>query len=163
MITKAKSKKLLAVGTHNRLTSLLHICYNVDSPRKRKNAYEKLQKYLSTIFSYEELCEYHTDHLEELAEIIQGLYPERDNLQDYSHHILEYLNKRLRKYKQTKERYILELSINRRKLDSHSDEYLNLKYLAWTYSHGYYAQQAHMHRLLHTYLTGLLELQPINK
>lgn len=157
MLTRERAKKLLSIGTHNKLNELLFKLENVESPREVSALQEKLRDYMGKLFTYKNIFEFHNDHLFEMAEILVGLYPEKDNLEDYTYHILVYLNKKISRYKEIrfKQQQSLARKAKERKVDP--DGYLDQKYIAWTYTEGYYYQQAQMYRLLHQYLTDLVE------
>ena len=156
MLTKEKAKKLLSLGTHNQLTKLLYTLDHVTSNREIAKAHAKLQDSLCKIFRYCDIFEFHTDHLIELAEILVGLYPERDNLEDYTKHILAYVIKKIHKHQMLEEKYRKQLQQKARYKENDPDGYLDLKYKTWTYTDGYYHQQVQMYRLLNRSLSDLL-------
>lgn len=157
MISQNKAKTLLAKATHDKLTRLLQACYCAKSNREVEQTHEKLRLYLGTLFSYRDVCEFHNEQLEDLAENIQGLYPERDDLEDYTFHILAYLRKRIKDHHQQEEKVLMLLNI-KRKQGVDSLGYLDAKYQAWVYTHGYQAQQMLLYKLLYDQLDGLHEV-----
>lgn len=156
MLTKEKAKKLMSLGTHNQLTKLLYTLDHVTSNRDIAKAQAKLQDYLCKIFRYCDIFEFHTDHILELAEILVGLYPERDNLEDYTKHILVYLTKKIQKHQTLETKYRKRLQQKALQKEKDPDGYLDLKYETWTYTDGYYHQQVQMYRLLSRSLSDLL-------
>lgn len=157
MITKEKAKKLLSVSFYNRLTKKLHICYNVKSSRSRAKAYESLRDTLEPIFTYVEIFELHNDHLVEIAEVLQGLYPEADEIADYTFYILEYLRKQMKAISADADKAQKAYSYAKHAYDPDSGEVLNARYVAQTYQDGYYAGQHKAYSLLFQCLTGLVE------
>lgn len=157
MLTKEKAKKLVSLGTHNQLKKILHTLNNVTSKRDIAKAQTKLIECLSKIFRYRDLVEFHVDHLVEMAEVIVELYVERDNLEDYTEHILVYLNDRIQKQQRLEQKYRKLLQQKTLEKETDPDGYLDLKYLTWTYTDGYYHQRAMMYRLLNYYLSDLLD------
>ena len=157
MLTRERAKKLLSIGTHNKLNDLLFKLENVESPREISALQEKLRDYMGKLFTYKDIFEFHNDHLFEMAEILVGLYPEKDNLEDYTYHILVYLNKKISRYKEIRFERQQALARKAKEQKTDPDGYLDQKYIAWTYTEGYYYQQAQRYRLLQRYLTDLVE------
>lgn len=146
----------MSIGTHNQLTKLLYTLEHVTSSRDVAKAQTKLQDYLCKIFRYCDIFEFHIDHLTELAEILVGLYPERDNLEDYTKHILAYLTKKIHKHRIIEQTYRKQLQQKALHKEKDPDGYLDLKYETWTYTEGYYHQLAQMYQLLYRALSDLL-------
>ena len=153
-MTSKKRRKFLAETTHIKLTNLLHVCYNTSTQKDREQAYEKLRVYLASFFSHYVVATYHYDHLEELAETLQGLYLEQDDLAGYCYHIEQYINHKLKEYEQNKDHYSSLFILKRNTITE--DEFLDLQYMLWTYTHGYHAGHADMYKHLKMCLQELL-------
>ena len=155
---------MVSKGTHEQLTNLL---YEIDHLQNDPNAsnktkltkMQKLRTIMEKFFSFREIYDLHDDHVIELAEIIVGLYPELSDLDDYTYHILEYLSKRIHKYERTMHEYKEKLLRKEREKDIDPDGYLDLKYLTWTYTHGYHYQTYHTYILMKIALEDLMRFK----
>lgn len=156
MMTNEQAKMFLSVNTHNKITKLLYTLEHVKTPRDIAKAQENLREMIEELFTYKEIFDLHSDHILELAETVAGLYPERNDLNDYVYYILDYINKKLTRYEEKKSRYKQDLRQMEKIREIDRDRYLNLRYTVWTYTDGYYCQQAHMYRLLNRTLKELL-------
>lgn len=155
MISVNDAKKIMGVSTYNQLTKLLYTLEHVTAPRDIRRTQDKLRELISNLLSFKNVLELHTDHIIELAETIAGLYPERDDLDGYIYHILPYINKKLKRYDEICMRYRQQLKQMGKVRDQDPEGYLNLRYKVWTYTDGYYHQQAHMYQLLRSLLRDL--------
>lgn len=157
MLEKQQARKLVSINTHNTLTELLYKLEHVASPKEIVRAQESLRDFCSKLFTYGEIFELHDDHILDLAETIAGLYPELNDLEGYLYHILGYLGKQISKYEHKCMQYSQKLRRKAKEQETDPDGYLDLKYKTWTYTEGYYCQQAHMYRLLQDTLNSLLK------
>lgn len=156
MMTVDQAKKFVSVTTYNQLNKLLYTLEHVTSPRDIARTQEKLRESMEKLFTYKEIFELHSDHILELAETVAGLYPERTDLNGYVYYILKYIDKKIARYENTCIKYKRKLRSWSKVKDTNPDGYLNLRYEVWTYTEGYYHQQAHMYRLLQRTLKELL-------
>ena len=74
-----------------------------------------------------------------------------------SSNILVYINRNLERYRKRVFQYRTMFRQKRKELPVDSDEYLDLKYQTWTYTDGYYHQQALMYELIGRTLRLLIE------
>lgn len=157
MLKKEQAKKFLSIGTYNQLTKHLYKLEHVTSKRDILQTKEKIRDMMTRLFDYSDIVDLHDDHVLELAETIVGLYPERDNLEDYTYYILEYLQKQIWRYEETKQKWEQKKNWEAHNKNKNPDMFLDLTYITWTYTNGYYHQQANMYRLLRQTLIDLLE------
>lgn len=156
MLGNKQANKLVSVGTYETLTDLLYKLEHVKSPKEIVRMQESLRSFCTTLFTHKEIFELHDDHILDLAETIAGLYPEFGNLEDYIYHILGYLEKQISKHEQKSRLYSQKLKKKIKEQGTDPDGYLDLKYKTWTYTDGYYCQQANMYRLLQGTLRDIL-------
>lgn len=155
MIGPNEAKKIMGVATYNQLTKLLYTLEHVTAPRDILRTQDKLRELISSLLSFKNVLDLHTDHIVEIAETIAGLYPEREDLEGYIYYILPYINKKLKRYDEVCMRYRQQLKQMAKVRDQDPEGYLNLRYKVWTYTDGYYHQQAHMYQLLRSLLRDL--------
>lgn len=158
MTSKERMKKLMAQGTYTKVNDLLFKLDNTESKKDEALLKEKLRDYMGKLFPYQDIFEFHDDHIRELAEVVADLYPEREHLEEYGTNILIYISKKLSRYQQRKTYYQIRLHRKEKERQTDPDGYLDLKYLAWTYTEGYYHQQALMYQLLFRTLQVLMEM-----
>ena len=153
---KEEARKFVSLSTYNQLNTALYKAEHAKTPKDVAKMKEKLKTIVGKLFTYKEIFEFHDDHIIEIAETIVGLYPEREDLNGYTFYILEYLKNQIAKYERLKMKYTKELAMKEKMRETDFGGYLDVKYRAWTYTDGYYCQQAHMYRLLKTCLTDLV-------
>ena len=157
MTSKERIKKLISQGTYTKVNDLLFKLNNTESKKDEAMLKEKLRDYMGKLFPYRDIFEFHDDHIRELAEVVADLYPEREHLEEYGANILVYINRKLSRYQQRKTQYQIDLHRKEKERYTDPDGYLDLKYLAWTYTEGYHHQQALMYHLLSRTLQVLIE------
>ena len=156
MLDKAQAKRFVSASTHKKISELLYVLEHVKIPREAAKVKEQLREQVTKLFSFRDIVELHDDQIMELAETIEGIYPERENLSDYVYFILVYLDEQIAKYEKKKEQYAQELIQKHKWKEKYPDQYLNLRYKVWTYTDGYYRQRAQMYGLLRQGLNDLL-------
>ena len=158
MTSKEQLRKLISPGTHTKVNDLLYKLENTQSQKDTNLLQEKLREYMGKLFPYKDIFEFHDDHILELAEIVADLYPERENLEEYASNILVYINRKRDRYRKRTLQYQALFRQKQKELSVDSDEYLDLKYQTWTYTDGYYHQQALMYELIGRTLRLLINL-----
>lgn len=156
MLSKEQARKFVSPATHKQLTKLLYELEHVTTRRDIQKRKEKLKDLIGKLFTYKEVFELHDDHILELAETVVGLYPEREELEDYAFYILQYLGRQQANYEKKRKQYQKELKQKEKEKNIDPDGYLDKKYEAWTYEEGYYRQRNHMYGLLKDSLNDLL-------
>lgn len=157
MTSKEQLKKLMSVGTNKKVNDLLFKLDHTESKKDLVLLQEKLRDLMGKLFPYKDIFEFHDDHILELAEIVADLYPEQANLEEYASNILVYINRNQERYRKRVFQYRTMFRQKRKELPVDSDEYLDLKYQTWTYTDGYYHQQALMYELIGRTLRLLIE------
>ncbi len=163
-----KMRKLLSESVHTQLQKYLTALEQIDENdpvalKEEEKVQERIRRVLERIFTFEQIYEFHMEHLLELADVILGLYPERDQLEEYTYCIFPYLQSRLKSYEMKRNAYLDKLSRAKRTMDTESVEYLDLAYRTWVYTDGYECQQAKMYRLLQQTLQDLVAYKRSNK
>lgn len=141
-------KKLLSKPVYNRLTKTLLSIEMAKTPSALNHAYDTLREQLTSLFSLRYIGQYPNQVMVDFAEIIQGLYSEKDDLEGYLYHIRNYLYRGVRRYDKLSQQFIRQSQLARKQTNIDPIERLDIDYQAWTYSHGYYRQQYEMYRYL---------------
>jgi len=141
-------KKLLSKPVYNRLTKTLLSIEMAKTPSALNHAYDTLREQLTSLFSLRYIGQYPNQVMVDFAEIIQGLYSEKDDLEGYLYHIRNYLYRGVRQYDKLSQQLIRQSQLARKQTNIDPIERLDIDYQAWTYTHGYYRQQYEMYRYL---------------
>ena len=75
-------KKLLSKPVYNRLTKTLLSIEMAKTPGALNHAYDTLREQLTSLFSLRYIGQYPNQVMVDFAEVIQGLYSEKDDLED---------------------------------------------------------------------------------
>lgn len=156
-------KKLLSHSVHTSLTTLLQVCYEPPLTNTQQDPHEKLQAYLSKLFSYASIMELHNDHLEEMAETLQGLYAEQDDLNTYCYAILQYLDIQIGKQTTKKNQYITKIATSNYMQCQTPIHALDIQYCTMTHTDGYHAQHTNMYMILQDCLLAIIQYADTGK
>lgn len=143
-------EKILSKETYDILSKSLNVC-RVCQVSRYESAYNDLRSELAELFSVKAVSLYPKDVLVDLAETIQDLYIEQNNLEEYMHHTEQYLLMQLKNYRKLRKKYNHKMNWEKSKRDDNlmvSLEKIDLIYLANSYSNGYHKNKASMYRLL---------------
>lgn len=141
---------ILSKETYSNLSKALNVC-RVCQVSRYESAYNDLRSELAELFTVRTVSLYPKDVLVDLAETIQDLYIEQNNLEEYMHHTEKYLLMQLRNYRKKKEKYNHKKNWERSKdfkSSMSSLEQVDLIYLANSHNNGYHYYKASMYRLL---------------
>ena len=141
-------KKLLSKPVYDRLTKTLLSIEMAKTPSALNHAYDTLREQLTSLFSLRYIGQYPNQVMVDFAEVIQGFYSEKDDLEGYLYHIRNYLYRGIRRYDKLSQQLIHQSQLARKQTNIDPIERLDIDYQAWTYTHGYYRQQYEMYRYL---------------
>lgn len=155
-MNKQEVQYLMSKPVYSRLSKTLLAIDMAETENERDQIYEKLREQLSKLFSLKHVGQYPNQVMEDFAEVVQGLYVEKDDLDNYTFHIKEYLHERIRNHRKKSDILAKRARFADKKSNMSELEHLDISYKAWVYTHGYHRQQRDMYEFLLSILEQVL-------
>lgn len=158
-MTKDKYKRLLSKSFHDALTRVLILCESAETPRTQSAAYMRLREALEKVYPYVKIAMFPNDVLVDMAEVLQGMYDEQDDLQSYYKYTIGYLETKIDDHNSKQNQHNRRIHLDG--LNAPHSELCGLdhSFTAWLYNEGYYAQRNNMYKLLLETIMSMLQLE----
>lgn len=158
-MTKNIYKRLLSKSFHDALTRVLILCEKAETPRTQSAAHMRLRETLEKVYPYVKIAMFPDDVLVDMAEVLQGMYDEQDDLQSYYKYTIGYLETKINDHVIKQKQHNLRVHLD--ELNASNSELCRLdhSFTAWLHNEGYYAQRNNMYELLLETITSMLHLE----
>lgn len=156
---KKTYNRLLSRQYHEALRKVLALCEVAESQRDIYAAHMRLRELLEKVTAYRKVAILPDDVLVEMAEVLEGIYEEQDDLISYSEHMLTYLQKRQDAHRVKREAYEKQVQLDKLNTKKSKLHKLDASFDAWLYSEGYYAQRNDMYELLSTLIYQMIAFE----
>lgn len=148
MMDKKLYTRLTSRAHHDALKKVLALCATATTNRDTTAAHARLRDLLEKIFTYKCVAVLPDDAMVEMAEVLEGIYEERNDLEGYYEHMIGYLQRKKKDYVNTREKYDNIMHLNTFSAKKSELHKLDDTFNVWLYTEGYYAQRADMYDLL---------------